>query len=66
MYSLIIFLIAFPLYGIIELISEKLPTEDDVLAGKAEYQEVWHINHNDTIKTYKIVWKDETPSSTHD
>ena len=35
----------------------KIPTENDVLKGKAIYQETIHITNNDTIKTYKIVWK---------
>lgn len=33
------------------------PTKQDVLDGKAVYQETIHITNNDTIKTYKIVWK---------
>ena len=35
----------------------KLPTKQDVLDGKAIYQETQVITDNDTIKTYKIVWK---------
>lgn len=33
------------------------PTKQDVLDGKAVYQENVHIRNNDTIKTYDIVWK---------
>ena len=34
-----------------------IPTDKDVLNGKAEYQETLHITKTDTIKTYQIVWK---------
>jgi len=34
-----------------------IPTDKDVLNGKAEYQETIHITGTDTIKTYQIVWK---------
>lgn len=40
------------------LINRK-PTEDDILKDKATYQETLHIINNDTIKTYKIVWKEK-------
>ena len=33
------------------------PTKQDVIDGKAVYQESIHIRNNDTIKTYDIVWK---------
>ena len=33
------------------------PTKQDVLDGKAYYQETQVITNNDTIKTYDIVWK---------
>ena len=33
------------------------PTKQDVLDGKAIYQETQVITCNDTIKTYNIVWK---------
>lgn len=33
------------------------PTKQDVLDGKAIYQETQIITGNDTIKTYEIVWK---------
>lgn len=36
---------------------EPIPTKQDVLDGKAVYQENIHIRDNDTIKTYEIVWK---------
>lgn len=35
------------------------PTKQDVLDGKAYYQETQIITGNDTIKTYDIVWKQE-------
>ena len=35
----------------------KIPTKQDVLNGKAYYQETQIITGNDTIKTYDIVWK---------
>ena len=33
------------------------PTKQDVIDGKAYYQETQVITGNDTIKTYDIVWK---------
>lgn len=33
------------------------PTKQDVLNGKAIYQETQIITGNDTIKTYDIIWK---------
>ncbi len=36
------------------------PTKQDVLDGKAIYQETQVITGNDTIKTYDIVWKQES------
>lgn len=41
------------------VITSKNPTKNDVLKGKAIYQETIHITGNDTIKTYKIVWKNK-------
>ena len=35
------------------------PTKQDVLDGRAIYQEAQIITGNDTIKTYDIVWKQE-------
>ena len=35
------------------------PTKQDVIDGKAIYQETQVITGNDTIKTYDIVWKQE-------
>ena len=35
------------------------PTKQDVIDGKAIYQETQVITGNDTIKTYEIVWKQE-------
>lgn len=34
------------------------PTEEDVFNGTAVYEETVHITNNDTIKTYKIAWKE--------
>lgn len=34
------------------------PTKQDVLDGKAIYEETIVIRNNDTIKTYEIVWKE--------
>lgn len=36
---------------------EPNPTKQDVIDGKAIYQETQVITGNDTIKTYDIVWK---------
>ena len=33
------------------------PTKQDIIDGKAIYQETQIITGNDTIKTYDIVWK---------
>lgn len=33
------------------------PTKQDVIDGKAYYQETQIITGNDTIKTYDIIWK---------
>ena len=33
------------------------PTKQDVIDGKAIYQETQVITGNDTIKTYDIIWK---------
>lgn len=38
-------------------VSNTQPTKQDVLNGKAIYQETQVIIGNDTIKTYDIVWK---------
>ena len=35
------------------------PTERDVLQGKAQYVETQHITGCDTIRTYKIEWKEK-------
>lgn len=35
------------------------PTDSDVYSGKAIYEETLHITGTDTVRTYKIVWKDE-------
>ena len=37
----------------------EVPTKQDVIDGKAIYQETQVITGNDTIKTYEIVWKQE-------
>ena len=43
--------------GVIIITDKSVPTKQDVFDGKAVYQETIHITNNDTIKTYKIVWK---------
>lgn len=43
--------------GAIMISKADIPTEKDVLNGKAEYQETQIIKGNDTIKTYHIIWK---------
>lgn len=43
--------------GVIIITDKPVPTKQDVLDGKAVYQESIHIRYNDTIKTYDIVWK---------
>lgn len=45
------------LLGAIMVSKADIPTEKDVLNGKAEYQETQIITGNDTIKTYHIIWK---------
>ena len=45
------------LAGITIIDSKNSPTKQDVLDGKAIYQEAQIITGNDTIKTYDIVWK---------
>lgn len=45
------------LLGAIMISKADIPTDKDVLNGKAEYQETVHITGTDTIKTYQIVWK---------
>jgi len=43
----------------VSIITDKpVPTKQDVLDGKAIYQENIHIRDNDTIKTYDIVWQE--------
>ena len=52
-----LFLIA-PGIAILESKSYKTPTKQDVVDGKAIYQETQVvITGNDTIKTYNIIWK---------
>lgn len=56
--SLIAFIIFVPSLIIgLGLYQPVYPTKQDVLDGKAVYQESLHIKDNDTIKTYNIVWK---------
>jgi hypothetical protein len=33
------------------------PHIEDVISGNASYVESYYVINNDTIKTYKIVWK---------
>lgn len=51
--------IVFIFPGILVITSEDVPIKQDVLDGKAVYQETQIITGNDTIKTYEIVWKKE-------
>lgn len=39
------------------LFQQANPTKQDVIDGKAIYQETQVITGNDTVKTYDIVWK---------
>lgn len=58
--SLIAFIIFVPSLIIgLGLYQPANPTKQDVLDGKAIYQETQVITGNDTIKTYDIVWKQE-------
>lgn len=59
--SLIAFIIFIPSLIIgLGLYQPAHPTkQDDVIDGKAIYQETQVITGNDTIKTYDIVWKQE-------
>ena len=47
-----IFMIGFAL-------SEPNPTTQNLKEGRAEYQEVYYITGNDTVKEYKLVWKSD-------
>lgn len=49
--------IVFIVPGLLIITDESKPTKQDVLDGKAVYQEIITIINNDTIKTYEIVWK---------
>ena len=56
--SLIAFIIFVPSLIIgLGLYQPANPTKQDVIDGKAIYQETQVITGNDTIKTYDIVWK---------
>ena len=56
--SLIAFIIFVPSLIIgLGLYQPTHPTKQDVIDGKAIYQEIQVITGNDTIKTYDIVWK---------
>ena len=43
--------------GVLVITEAPVPTKQDVLDGKAIYQETQIITGNDTIKTYDIIWK---------
>lgn len=45
--------------GLITNNKNSKPTKQDVIDGKAIYQEIQIITGNDTIKTYDIVWKEK-------
>lgn len=53
----LLFGIIFTLLGVLIITDEGVPTKQDVINGKAVYQETQIITGNDTIKTYEIVWK---------
>lgn len=56
--SLIAFIIFVPSLIIgLGLYQPAHPTKQDVIDGKAIYQETQVITGNDTIKTYEAVWK---------
>ena len=43
--------------GVLIITDKPKPTKQDVLDGRAVYQENIYIRDNDTIKTYDIIWK---------
>lgn len=45
------------LASVVVITTKDSPTKQDVLDGKAIYQETQIITGNDTIKTYDIIWK---------
>jgi hypothetical protein len=49
--------IMFTIPGVLIITDKVVPNKQDVLDGKAYYQESQVITGNDTIKTYDIVWK---------
>ena len=49
--------IMFTSSGVVVITDKPIPTKQDVIDGKAIYQETQVITGNDTIKTYDIVWK---------
>ena len=49
--------IIFTFPGVLIITDKYTPTKQDVLDGKAIYQETQTITSNDTIKTYDIIWK---------
>lgn len=55
--SYIIFVICGGIFIGISTLIEPNPTTQDVLDGKAIYQETQIVIGNDTIKTYDIIWK---------
>ena len=55
--SYIIFVICGGICVGMSTLFEPNPTAQDVLDGKAYYQETQIITGNDTIKTYDIIWK---------
>ena len=57
-FSWIAFIIFVPSLTIgLGLFQQANPTKQDVIDGRAYYQETQVITCNDTIKTYNIVWK---------
>lgn len=59
LYIFLCFLAFLILIDVVLIVDNKIqnPQKQDVLDGKAIYQETQVITGNDTIKTYEIVWK---------
>lgn len=53
----LLFGIMFTSSGVVIITDKPVPTKQDVIDGKAIYQETQVITNNDTIETYDIVWK---------
>ena len=55
--------IMFPLFvgGMLFAFSfdKPIPTIENIKEGRAEYQEIYYITGNDTVKEYKLIWKED-------